>query len=340
MKVREAKIIAKQWVAEHAAHLPGFHGAYLAGGINRIPDDEPFPLYIDVDVHVILENRQESDLRQDLILYHNAIIESLYIDRRGYESPEAVLSNPLDAHNFLSPSVISDPTGSLTEIQKTVAHEYTCRKWVEARCRRLKGQIMNTLDDEEKSSSFLPMVLLLLNIPYPIANAHLKAPTNRRALCQIREILHAADRQELYESILAVSWWTHVSREETEFRLQKCLEAFDRAVQVFKTPFGFDYQIRPYVRPYILDGTQEMIQKGCYREATGWIFGSHFVANICIQNDAPEDEKKQFQEAYDRIYGRWNSGPAKDDILLIRRVVEDLFEYVDEVVASNPEIKD
>ncbi len=340
MKAKEAKIIAKQWVAEYAAHLPGFHGAYLAGGINRIPDDEPFPLYIDVDVHVILENRQESDLRQDLILYHNVIVESLYIDRGGYESPEAVLSNPLDAQNFLSPSVISDPTGSLTEIQKTVAQEYTRRKWVGERCRRLKEQIMNTLDDEEKSSSFLPMLVLLLNIPYLIANAHLKAPTNRRALCQIREILHAADRQELYESILAIWGFAHISREETEFRLQECLRAFDRAVEVFKTPFEFDYRIHSYVRPYILDGAQEMIQAGCHREAMLWIVANHLVANVAIRNDAPEDEKRQFQEAYDRIYGSPNTWPTKDDILPIRRVVEDVFKYVDEVVASNPEIRD
>ena len=78
-----------------------------------------------------------------------------------------------------------------------------------------------------------------------------------------------------------------------------------------------------------------------------WIVWNHFVANIAIRNDAPEDEKRQFQEDYDHIYGgsnTWygkpNTWPAKDDILLIRRVVEDLYKYVDEVLASNPEIID
>ncbi len=346
MKAKEAKRIATQWVAERAAHLPGFYGAYLAGGINRVPDDETFPPYLDVDVHVILDRVNESGQRQDIYLYHGVLIESYYVDRAGYQSWEMVASHPLEAQSFNSPCVISDLTGSLTTIQKTVAQNFSRRKWVEERCGKIREQILNTLDDEEKLSSPPHMVKLLANIPYLIANARLKDPTNRRVYCLIKEILHADDRQDLYESILTVNGLTSVSREEAESRLQECLKAFDRAVEVFRTPFWSDHRIHHYVRPYIEDGALEMIQEGYHREAMFWIIWNHIVANVVIQTDAPEDDKRQFQEAYDRIYGdshtwygnRQNGWPAKSDTLLVRRVVDDVLKYADDSIASNPDV--
>lgn len=347
MKAAEARMIAKQWADEHVAHLPGFHGAYLAGGIIRTADDETFPHYVDVDVHVILDRPWESGQRQGSFLYRDVIIECYFVDKAGYESWEGVVSNPLESQSFRSPNVISDPTGSLTEIQTIVAREFTRRKWVEARCGTLRQLITSTLDDEAKSSSISHMLTLLSNIPYLLANAHLKNPTNRRAYCQTREILHADDRADLHESILALHGFTDVSREETEIRLQECIRAFDRAVEVFKTPFWSDHRMNRSVRPYILEGSQEMIREGRHREAMPWIVWNHMVANVAIQNDAPEDEKKQFRETYDRLYGQSNTWygkpftwPTKEDTAFIRRVVADLLKYVDETLASNPAIRE
>lgn len=347
MKVREAKLVAKRWVDERAAHLPGFHGAYLAGGINRMSDDEEFPHYVDLDVHVVLERAMESGQRQDLILYRGVVIEALYLDRNGYESAEAVLANPLEAQNFITPGVLADPTGALANIQTIVAREFSRRKWVEMRCGLIRAQMMDVLSDEEKSSSMSLMVLLLLNIPYLLANAHLKAPTNRRAYCQIREILHAGGRHDLYESILALQGVAHRNREETEVRLQECIRAFDRAVEVFKTPFWSDNRIHSYVRPYLLDGAREMIEAGDHREAMPWITWNHVVAITALQNDAPEEEKRQFQEAYERLYddpntwyGKQRTWPTRDDAQRVRRVVDELLRYVDEAIARNPEIRE
>jgi len=346
MKAREAKRIAAQWVDENVAHLPGFHGAYLAGGIHRMSEDDTFPPYVDVDVHVILDRANESGQRQDSYLYHDVIVESYYVDRGAYESWEMVASNPLEGQSFRSLGVIADPTGRLTAIQEMVAQNFSRPQFLEERCAKLHETIMATLDDEQKSSSMAPMLRLLANVHYLIANARLKDPTNRRAMRQVREILHADGRQDLYESILALHGFTHVSREETEYRLQECLRAFDRAVEVFRTPFWSDHRIHPYVRPYVADGAQEMIQEGYHREAMPWIVWNHVVANVAIQNDAPEDEKRQFQESFDRIYGGTNTWygnrnwPTKSDTLLIRSVVEDLFRWVDDALASNPDVEE
>lgn len=340
MKAKEVRRLAKQWVDERVAGLPGFHGAYLAGGIHRFPDDEEFPAYLDVDVHVILDRARESGQRQDIHLYHGVLLESYFVDRAGYGSWEMVASHPLEAQSFRSPSVLADPTGSLTAIQEAVAENFSRRKWVEARCGILRHQIVSTLGDEEKSSSMLHMLPLLAGIPYLIANARLQDPTNRRAYCQTRELLHADGRPDLHESILAIHGFTDVSLAQTESSLEECLRAFDRAVEVFRTPFWSDHRMHAYVRPYIDEGSREMIREGRHREAMPWIVWNHMVANVALQNDAPEEDKRQFQDAYDRLYGgldTWygnRAWPSKSATALVRRVVEDVLEYVDESLAS------
>lgn len=347
MKTAEAKRIAKQWVDEHVAHVPGFHGAYLAGGIIRTADDDAFPQYVDVDVHVILEHARESGQRQDSFLYRDLLIECYFVDKAGYESWESVASNPLEGQSFLAKSVIADPSGRLTEIQEIVAREFSKRQWVEKRCGTIRQLITSTLEDEQKASSISHMLALLSNIPYLLANAHLKNPTNRRAYCQTRELLHAGGRPDLHESILALHGFTDVSREETEFRLQECIKAFDRAVEVFKTPFWSDHRMHPHVRPYIFDGAQEMIREERHREAMPWIVWNHMISNVAIQNDAPDDEKRQFREAYERLYGESNTWygkpytwPTKEHVAQIRSVVDDILKYVDETLASNPAIRE
>lgn len=343
MQAKDAKQLAAQWVAEEVAHLPGFHGAYLAGGIHRVADDEPWPAYIDVDVHVILDRPQESGRKQDTYLYHGLLLEAYYVDKAGYGSWELVASNPLEAQSFRAPCVLADPTGSLTAIQQAVTESFSRREWVAARCGVLRQQMVGVLDDEALSASMFAMVKVLANIPYIIANVRGKDPTNRRAYCVVREVLHADGREDLYESILAVNGIASVSREEVEVRLRECLRAFDRAVEVFRTPFWSDHRMHDHVRPYIAEGAREMIGEGLHREAMAWIIWNHVVANVVIQADAPEEEKREFQQAYDRLYGHlhtWygyrNPWPSKEDTLAVRGVVDEVLRYVDGAIAAIP----
>jgi hypothetical protein len=341
MKVKEAKEVAAQWVDEYVAHLPGFHGAYLAGGIHRVADDDPLPPHIDVDVHVILERPHESGQRQEAYLYHGVLIESYYVDRAGYQSWEQVVSDPLESQSFRSPCVLADPTGTLTPIQQAVAEHFTEREWLEARCGALKQQIAGILANEALSASMPHMVRLLALIPYLIANVRLKGPTNRRAYCQLRDILHADNREDLFESIMALNDLRPISREEVEVRLQESLRAFDRAVEVFKTPFFSQHRIHSYTRPYVEAGAREMIEQGYHREAMSWIIWHHVIANVVIQTDAPEEEKRELQETYDRLYGdspawygRRKQWPDRNDTLLVGRVAGNVLSYVDGVLAS------
>ena len=53
--------------------------------------------------------------------------------------------------------------------------------------------------------------------------------------------------------------------------LQECATAFDRAVEVTRTPIPLGHKLQPYVKPYLVEGAREMIDEGYHREAVLWI---------------------------------------------------------------------
>ena len=71
------------------------------------------------------------------------------------------------------------------------------------------------------------------------------------------------------------------------------MRAFDRAVEVYQTPIPYGFAIRPHLRPYHVEATQEMIDEGNHREAMYWITCLD-TAYLALQNDAPDAEKPVF----------------------------------------------
>ena len=88
---------------------------------------------------------------------------------------------------------------------------------------------------------------------------------------------------------------------QVESYLQGAMGAFDRAVEVYRTQVPYGFKLHPYVRPYFLRATQEMMDRGYHREAMIWVWVCHWISNAALQNDAPEDEKVQFQAGFDRL---------------------------------------
>ena len=57
---------------------------------------------------------------------------------------------------------------------------------------------------------------------------------------------------------------------------------FDLATAVTKTPVPFQFKLQPSVCPYVVDGAQEMIDEGYWREAMFWIALFTMVAHGAI----------------------------------------------------------
>ncbi len=304
LPVREVVEIVREWVELHARHLPNFEGAYLWAGITALAPNAPFPLYRDVDVVVVLPEGVQDDTVE--VFYRGIMLEVISIDLKAHQDAEAILANPSHGPNMATTQILSDPTGDLTPLQRKVAAEYGQRRWIEARCAKEKTSAEKHLAAMRAASTpreRLDAVWAFLSaLSGLLAVAQLKRPTTRRTLVLLREMLEAQGRPDLHEAALTLFGSAHMSREDVQAVLDRSVIAFDWSVEVYKTPTPFGFTIRPHLRPYLVEATQEMIDEGNHREAMFWISALAGESYLVLQNDAPDGEKPQFAAQLQAMY--------------------------------------
>jgi hypothetical protein len=345
MNVAQAIISAREWVDLHGSRVPGFRGAHLMGSILSMPKDALFPPYKDVDIMLVLENIQGEQEEYALeISYHGFILECGALSIEQYRSPEKVLSNPELACNLAVKSILSDPTSLLIPLQAVVAGEYARRKWVRARCTYEKQLVTESLEalrrafsPFEREEAIFQLLSVMLYLAGLLAVAHLRPPTYRRSLVLLRTFLVEQGRRELYEEALNILGYAHLTRQQVESYLQDGTLAFDRTLEVKQGPFPFDYKYHPHVRPYIINGSQEMILEGYHREAMFWIHGFLKFSTFALQMYAPQAERLFFQAKLENLVQ--DLGLATSDELLTRfqraeELARNIFAIADDVVAQ------
>jgi len=336
MNVREVLALAGRWVDETGSTFPGFHGAYVAGSINGMGKDDPFPSFKDVDVYLIVEDPARIAVPQEKFHYQGLLLESACKSLEEHRSPEAILSAPY-AGSVACCEILSDPTGLLRDLRAAVAEEYGRPRWIAARCEEQKKLLSGMLGQMEIAPEpvfFLGFVVLFLGTIVTLAS--LRTPTARRCLALSRELLESHGRLDLHEEILALQGSAQMEREEVVGHLQDCVRAFDRAVEVLRTPFYTSWNLDAGVRPYLVEGAYEMIDAGEHREAMFWISMMHSAANTAIQNDAPEGERSRYQAAMERLkaaLGIPSAAEWRSRIDLARMVSDRVTRFADEVVA-------
>lgn len=296
LPVREVIEIVQEWVDLYARHLPDFAGAYLWAGITALPADAPFPLYRDVDVVVVLPEGAQDDTVE--VFYRGLMLEVISLSLEAHQDAEAVLANPSHGPNIATTQILADPTGILVPLQRAVAAGYGRRRWIQARCEEEKVRADKHLAAMRQASTpadRLDAVWAFLGaLSGLLAVAQLKRPTTRRTLALLRELLEAQGRPDLNESALAVIGSAHMSRADVQALLHQSVIAYDRAVEVYRTPTPYGFSIRAHLRPYLAEATQEMIDEGNHREALYWITALAGESYLVLQNDAPDAEKPLF----------------------------------------------
>ena len=138
MLVRQAKEVARQWVAKEAAALPGFRGAFFHGSINDLPDEAALSGTSDVDVMVVLDVSELPE-KPGKLLDQGVLVEISYLAMDQLRSPEQVLGISHLAGSLRSDSIILDPSGALTELHTAVAASFAQRHWVVRRCEHARA---------------------------------------------------------------------------------------------------------------------------------------------------------------------------------------------------------
>lgn len=338
MRVDEAIALAGRWVDSTGSGFDGFRGAYLAGSINEMPKDATFPPFKDVDIYLVVEDLARIAVPQKKFLYEGVLLEWVCQSLQEHLSPEAVLPTA-NAGNMAQCEILSDPMGFLASLRTTVAAEYARPQWIAARCEGQKFLLAQTLAQAESHPDpvfVLGFVMLFLG--GTVAMASLRAPTVRRCLALTGELLHAEGRADLHEELLAVLGSAGMDRDQVVRRLEDCIEAFDRSVEVVTTPFYTSWNLDAGVRRYLVDGAYEMIDAGNHREAMFWISMMHSVAHTAIQNDAPESDKSHYRLGMQELRSSLGiaTAPAWGSRIEHAKGVSDrVFRFADEKIARS-----
>ncbi len=243
------------------------------GRYHSTAPDASFPLYRDVDVVVVLPEGAQDDTTE--VFYRGVMLEVMSLDLKAHQDAEAILANPSHGPNMATTQILADPIGILAPLHRKVTSEYGRRRWIAARCEKEKASadkhltaILAVSTPQERVDSVWAFLGALSGL---LAVAQLKRPTTRRTLTLLGELLDEQGRSDLHEAALTLFGSAHMSRADVEAMLDQSVIAFDRSVEVYHTPTPYGFTIRPHLRPYLAEATQEMIDEGNHREAMFWI---------------------------------------------------------------------
>lgn len=357
MNAQQAKQTAKTWVETNLEGWPGLCAAHLVGGITTMPDDAPFPLYKDVDLHLIFDVGSPALVPAGPfptileVPYDGISLEAGLKSVAEYGCAEAVLANPEIAHHLTLDSVLHDPDGLLHGLQDEVRREYPRRCWVAARIQHeregLAGALaLRTMAAARYGPSGEAQVLGY-STTYPTAVlcvAALDAPRiGGQALVRLRQDLAARDRPDLHEELLAALGMAEVGPDRVEQVIREGAEAFDLAVAVRRTPHPFQHKLHAHLRPYFVETCRSMLAERCHREALAWATAFHCAATDVILVDGAEAEKPRFAERRARLLQELGMETAEArDAAFARatRVYDEIFALAEEIVAAHPGIVD
>lgn len=343
MLVGQAKAVARQWVLEEAGAIPGFTGAFFHGSANWLADDAPLPATSDLDVMVVLENG-EPPRKPGKFVHRGVLLDAAYLPGAQLGAAAEVLGRYHLAGSFHAASVIADPTGRLTDLQRAVAREYAKREWVRRRCEHARDRILTAFALRE-SDPFPTQVTAWL-FPTGITThlllaAGLRNPTVRTRYLAARELLKNYGELDCYEDLLRLLGCAEMSQARAETHLAALAAAFDAAARVIETPFFFAADISDAGRPVAIDGSRELIARGDHREAVFWVAATYSRCQLVFHHDAPELYAR-FERGYRALLGDLGIASFAD---LERRHGETadflprVWEVAERIMAANPGIE-
>lgn len=316
----------RDWVARNADRFPGFCGAHLVGGITRMPAEALFPAYRDVDLVIVLhagayERPNPEDRSVDRL-----ILELGFRNVDEYASPAVVLADPTLANLAYAP-ILADPLGILGELQYQVARDFARPEWVRARCLAAQGRVEHLLGMMRQATNPVEAIGASWHmweaLTEVLAVARLRAGTYRRTFTLLKELLQQEGRVHLHEEALAILGARQMSRAQVEAYLHESALLFDRALEVKSSPGPYTYKLHAYVRPYLVEGAQEMVDEGDHREALYWILATHVVGADTLGRDAPEDERPDYAARTGRLIAElgWLAPEERDARVLRAQVL-------------------
>jgi hypothetical protein len=290
MTVGEARAVAARWVAEEAARVPGFAGAFLSGSTTWLAASAELPAGSDVDVCVVL-TAPDAPPRVGKFVREGVLLEASCLTWDELASPRAVLGTYYQAGNFRTDTVLADPTGRLGALREAVSREYARMPWVLRRCADAERRIVRHLGRLDDSAPFHEQVTAWAFgtgvTTHVLLTAGLRNPTIRLRYVSTRELLGEYGRSSWQEDLLELLGCVRLTRPRVERHLREMTAVFDATAPLARTPFFFSSDITAAARPVAVDGSGDLVARGLHREAVFWIVATYARCLTILAADAP-----------------------------------------------------
>lgn len=302
MKVREAKQLAREWVAQRAGSIPNYAGTIMTGSIHWSDDEADWPASSDVDLNLLQET--DTPLVHRKVPYAGIIIEASYQSAGGFRDVPSLLANAYAPH-WMHPCVVDDPQGWLTDVHRQVTADYAKPQWVRKRIENVAGnaahKLTNARDRQSTFSRMLQFTLGIRNIAAIPAVAAKVNPTNRRCLVLAGKLMRDTPLADLHEEMLRAMGGPGLSAATVTRHIAQVAELLDVAVGVLKTPFWGDFNVEPCIRPIAVGGSLELVRAGLHREAEFLVLLMLYFCHRALANDGPEADKPGYQQMLNAV---------------------------------------
>ncbi|MGW3341991.1 hypothetical protein ACWDA3_01740 [Nonomuraea rubra] len=276
MRIEQARQVARDWVRDEGAALPGFGGAFLTGSVLWADPREELSPTSDVDVMVVAEPGAHLG-HVGKFPYKGVLLEVSSTGPLG--SSHEVLSDYHLAGSFHLPCVLADPSGRLTELQQVVSRDFAERPWILARCTNAMDRVRGWINGMDESAPLPDQVTAWLFgtgvTAHVLLVAGLRNPTVRRRYAAVRELLAEHGRVDFHESLLDQLGCAGLDAARVRGHLAALSKAFDATSSVRVPGYRFDSDISPAARPAAIDGALELIERGLHREAVFWLVATY-----------------------------------------------------------------
>jgi hypothetical protein len=338
MRAGQARDIARQWVNDEGAALPGFRGALWHGSIITMPDDAELAASSDIDLVLVVDD-PAAQPALGKIVRQGLLLDVSFVAADDLRDTDALLANHSLANTFHNPELLADPDGALAAVQAAMAAGFARREWVEQRCASARDRIVRNLDSLDPARPWPANVMAWLFgtgiTTHVVLIAGLRNPTVRKRYLAARELLvetgHAENYDELLDLLGCVDW----TRATTQRHLDALAGAFDLAGPAVRTPVFFANDLGAAGRPIAIGGSQELIDAGDHREAVFWIAATWCRCMTVFHTDAPDLEAR-FEPGYRALLADLGIASLAD----LQRRGDDVIAYLPRLMSVAESIMD
>jgi hypothetical protein len=345
MRIATARAVAADWVATHGVSTPGFTGAFHHGSTNWLPADAELAPSSDVDVMVVVDDR-EPPLKPGKFLYRGVLLEVSLLPVDRVCSAETILADYHLAGSFRAPNIIADPTGRLRQVQVEVAAAYAQRRWVSARCESVRANVGRFAHSLNESDALHDQVTSWLfatgGLAHLVLVAGLQNPTVRRRYAAARELLAGYDMLDAYEALLAPLGCAEMSAARVEYHVAALEAAFDAASAAITTPFFFASDLSQLSRPIVIGGSRDLIAQGLHREAIFWICATYGRCLKVLHSDAPAGASAPHDASFAELLadlGVASYADRRERVATLKSAVARASAVAEALIAANPDIR-